>query len=312
MPCYHPIPAWKPQDLDAYGTKSGKPQLVFRPELGLASTKIEVPCGQCIGCRIERSRQWAVRCVHEASLHKKNCFLTLTYSERNIPSGGTLKPDDIQKFLKRLRFKYKDQTIRFFQCGEYGEELQRPHHHILLFGFDFPDKVPYGKNGKYTTYVSKICSELWPYGLHQIGSLTFETAAYTARYILKKITGDNATDHYADRKPEYVTMSRRPGIASDWFQQFAESDVYTYDKVVVRHNFTCRPPKYYDRLYDLQQPEKLSQLKAARSQRAKNNVNNTPDRLEVRKKIQEIKQKNYATRNLETTPCSTGGKARPA
>ena len=136
MPCYNPLKGYRSRTLNA----SGKRSIVFNLREGYVDQPIEVPCGQCIGCRLERSRQWAVRCVHEASLYKNNCFVTLTYSDDKLPSDGSLHFDHFQKFMKRLRRFYDDSRIRFFHCGEYGEQYSRPHYHCCLFNFDFVDK----------------------------------------------------------------------------------------------------------------------------------------------------------------------------
>ena len=134
MTCYHPLECWR---------VDGQSKLAFvKPREALIREKLEVPCGQCIGCRLERSRQWAVRCIHEAQLHKDNCFITLTYNDEHLPSPPSLSVRDFQLFMKRLRKRF-GKGIRFFHCGEYGEKYGRPHYHACLFGFDFPDRVQF-------------------------------------------------------------------------------------------------------------------------------------------------------------------------
>jgi hypothetical protein len=133
MPCYFPITAWRSKDGK---NEAGKWPVVFKPTAGYLDKELKLPCGRCIGCRLERSRQWAVRCVHEASLHEKNCFITLTYSPENLPKDGSLDVSHFQKFMKRFRKRFGP-GIRFFHCGEYGESLSRPHYHACIFGFDF-------------------------------------------------------------------------------------------------------------------------------------------------------------------------------
>ena len=136
MVCYHPITAWR--SLEGRGA-NGKWPLVFNKRDGYCDLEVQVPCGQCVGCRLERSRQWAIRCVHEASLHSRNCFITLTYDDAHLP-GISLVPRDYVLFMKRLR-KMFGAGIRFFHCGEYGSINFRPHHHAIIFNFDFEDKV---------------------------------------------------------------------------------------------------------------------------------------------------------------------------
>nr|QJB19726.1 MAG: replication initiator protein [Microvirus sp.] len=244
MVCYHPITAWR--SLDGRGA-NGKWPLVFNKRDGYCDLEVQVPCGQCIGCRLERSRQWAVRCVHEASLYPRNCFITLTYDDAHLP-GISLVPRDYVLFMKRLRKRFGS-GIRFFHCGEYGSLNLRPHHHAILFNFDFEDKELWSVRSGVRLYRSAALESLWPYGFSTIGDVTFESAAYVARYVLKKVTGPDAQAHYAGRVPEYVTMSRKPGIAYDWFRRYY-TDVYPHDYVVIRDGIKCRPPRYYDNLYD--------------------------------------------------------------
>ena len=120
-----------------------------------------MPCGQCIGCRLERSRQWAIRCVHEASLWPDNCFVTLTFDDDNIISSGSLVKADFQKFMKRLRKRF-GKGVRYFHCGEYGDLLGRPHHHACLFNFSFPDRYLWSSSGGVNLYRSPTLEELWP------------------------------------------------------------------------------------------------------------------------------------------------------
>lgn len=255
---------------------------------------MEVPCGQCIGCRLERSRQWAIRCVHEASLHDANCFITLTYNNANLPSDGSLDLDHFQRFMKRLRKKHGE--VRFFHCGEYGSSLGRPHYHACLFGFDFADK----KLWKVTEsgsrlYRSESLEQLWPYGYSSIGDVTFESAAYVARYIMKKVTGKKAEEHYNGLKPEYTTMSRRPGIASGWFEKFS-SDVYPRDEIIIRGK-KMKPPRFYDSQFEVLDPDAMSDIKVRRKKQAKKrSADNTYDRLEVRRKVKESQIKSLIRR----------------
>jgi hypothetical protein len=195
-----------------------------------------------MGCRLSRSRQWAIRCVHEAQAHAENCFITLTYSDDNIPDDRSLRVRDFQLFLKRLR-RNTANRIRFYHCGEYGELYGRPHYHALIFGHDFPDKLLWNTSNNLPLYRSATLEQLWTMGYSSIGEVTFQSAAYVARYLLKKITGDPAQEHYeyvnpetgevTQRKPEYTTMSRRPGIGRAWLDKYL-SDVYPDDFIVIK------------------------------------------------------------------------------
>lgn len=260
MPCYHPLTAWRAPPLQV--TRAG--DIVFNDPHDTRYKQIQLACGQCIGCRLERSRQWALRCVHEASLYEDNCFLTLTYDDDHLPPDLSLNTEDIQLFMKRLRRRIEPKKVRFFQCGEYGEQFGRPHHHVILFGYDFPDKelVSRNFNGN-NVYRSNLLCDLWDKGFSSIGAVSFESAAYVARYILKKVTGDSAEDHYSGRKPEFITMSRRPGIASDWFDKYY-TDVYPKDFVTIKDGVKCHPPKYYDKLFERNHYEDLKTIKQKR------------------------------------------------
>lgn len=275
MACYKPISAYRRED----------GEIVFA-ERGKIQQYLQIACGQCIGCRLERSRQWAMRCMHEAKMHRYNSFLTLTYNDNNIPAGGTLHYYDFQRFMRRLRkalgrkggklrnglaftaapgssYGAPPHTPRFYMCGEYGEQFHRPHFHVCLFGTDFNDKKYLAKTKTGSKlYRSETLERLWPLGFSSIGEITFESAAYVARYVMKKITGTRAKKHYEkietetgeiiQLKPEFNNMSRRPGIGKNWLERF-EADVYPHAKVIVR-GIKTNPPRYYDKIYKASHP----------------------------------------------------------
>lgn len=259
MPCYHPLIAYRSREK----TSTGKRSIVFKPELGFSDLPIELPCGQCYGCRLERSRQWAIRCMHEAKMHDQNSFITLTYREEQLPENATLVLEHLQKFIKRLRKSCSPDKLRFFACGEYGKH-GRPHYHALIFGHNFPDRYYFRTSKGSKLYRSNQLEKLWPLGFSTIGALTFESAAYTARYVMKKITGQDAAAHYGLRKPEFVCMSRRPGIGLSWLEKYG-ADCYPSDEVVIRGTMLCKPPKYYDDKYDV---DVIEQVKAERQKKA--------------------------------------------
>lgn len=273
---------------------------------------VEVPCGQCIGCRLEKSRQWAVRCAHEASLYEKNCFLTLTYNDRHLPKDGSLHVDHFQKFMKRLRKAFPDQKIRFFHCGEYGEKFARPHYHACIFNFDFADKKLWRKTKDGNSlWTSETLEEIWGMGFCSIGDVTFESAAYVARYVTKKVTGKKALNHYneinfdtgeilSERRPEYTTMSRRPGIGKPWLEKYS-SDVYP-DDFVLMDGKKIKPPKYYDSQFEIAYPSDFEKIKIERKKSGEKNAeNNTRDRLDVRETIHKLKAKTLR-RGYENEP----------
>lgn len=289
MACYHPIQGYQATHPNA----NGRRPLDFRERTAFPVT---VPCGQCIGCRLERARQWSVRLMHEAQLHELKIFITLTYSDDKLPAGNSLCLPHFQSFMKRLR-KAHGSKIRFFHCGEYGETTQRPHYHAILFGIDFADKTLHSKNGRgETLYKSEKLNALWGHGHCLIGAVSSESCNYVARYILKKVTGDNAKEHYENlnlstgeifrRAPEYVTMSRRPGIASAWFDAYA-GDVFPSDRVIVGGKETGTP-KFYTRVHLRENPSLEKHLKLTRKRRAKKRAfDNTPERLRVRETVKK-------------------------
>jgi hypothetical protein len=309
VPCYKPITGWYSKEVNP----SGKRSIVFSPDKALErDNEIEIPCGQCIGCRLERSRQWAIRCLHEAQLHEDNCFITLTFNEeelqkRKIPES--LDKTEFQRFMKRLRKKYPSKKIRYFHCGEYGEKYKRPHYHAILFGIDFQDKQLHNIINGNRLYVSKTLEELWPHGYSSIGEVTFESAAYVARYCLKKITGDNADYHYllvdeetgeykGHREPEYTTMSRRPGIASEWFEKY-QDDVYPSDFITVR-GVKMKAPKYYDKLMEKTRPYEMEDLKDMRKENAKKyGEENTRERLDTKDYLTHYRVSQRLPRKLD-------------
>lgn len=261
MPCYGPLSGWLSKDK----TAKGKRRVVFNRQEGLVDRPVQVPCGRCIGCRLEYSRQWAVRCMHEASLYEKNCFVTLTYDDKHLPKNSvglaTLRPDDFVLFMKRLR-KLKGPGVRFFQAGEYGD-LGRPHHHCLLFNCWFDDAVVWRESGERSLYRSKELERLWPYGYSSFGKVTFESSAYVARYTVKKVVGVGAEAHYCGRVVEFCTMSRRPGIGRGWLERYC-SDVYPKGELVMRGGVVSKPPRYYDDYFSTLSPDVVRRLKLLR------------------------------------------------
>lgn len=210
MACFKP--------LIAYRTKGG--DITFRQGQGVGLS-FSLPCGQCVGCRLERSRQWAMRCLHESQLHKANCFVTLTYSDEFLPLDGGLSKRHFQLFIKRLRRAYPNEVIRYFHCGEYGGKTFRPHYHAIIFGLDFDDKILFS-DGSNPVFTSDKLESIWGLGFCTLGAVTFESAAYVARYVMKKVTGHMAEKHYErvstetgeiyQLQPEYITMSLKPAI----------------------------------------------------------------------------------------------------
>ncbi len=307
MSCFDPLHAYISLTKK---TSRGKSVITFQHDEGTTSPyeKIRLPCGQCIGCKLDRSRQWAVRIHHEASLYDDNCFITLTFNTARLNDRHSLVRADFQLFMKRLRKEFKGlqyvppetkssntHPIRYFHCGEYGDKFARPHHHACLFNFDFRDKVPHSKRNGVTLYHSETLDRVWGHGICTTGEVTYDSAAYVARYITKKVNGLHSASHYyrVDEdtgeqyylEPEYVTMSRRPGIGKRWFAQFHDTDVYPKDYLTVNGK-RFKPPQFYDRLYDDVNPTHMQKLKHQRKVAGiANSPNNTIRRLKDRANV---------------------------
>lgn len=297
MPCYFPLQA-------VFSVRSdGKKNIRFSSvgaeafssgRVLVNDSSLSLPCGRCMGCRLERSRQWAVRCVHESKCFEDNCFVTLTYSPESLPKDGSLCRKHVQDFLKRLRAKFDDRKIRVFYCGEYGDDLGRPHYHLCLFNFDFKDRVRWKKVNDFWYYVSFSLSSLWPYGHSTVCDFSFDTAAYVARYCTKKINGPDADAHYRrwcdvtgdeiNLVPEFVGMSLKPGIGRSWYDKFSKTDLFPHDNVV-SNGVPCKVPRYYDVLRERDDPFGFARAKQARRDFAEeNSQNSSSKRLAVRLK----------------------------
>lgn len=247
-----------------------------------------------------------MRILHESSLYEDNLFLTLTYSDEHLPAHDSLDLRDWQLFMKRLKKRHGGRQIRFFHCGEYGETTHRPHYHAILFNIEFKDKRLLKYSNELPIYTSALLDGIWQKGDCYIGSVTFESAAYCARYVMKKLTGQRKSE-YGSREAEYCTQSRRPGIGKPWLEKW-KSDVYPNDYCVINGK-KVKVPKYYDNLiedpasyhyeYDENKnPIFVGSLKSTPSEQrrakrkrnaAKHSDDNTPDRLAVREEIQSAR-----------------------
>lgn len=291
MPCFNPLQGWRSK----IPNESGKRSIVFDRKSGYEDLPVTLPCGRCIGCRLEYSRKWAVRLMHESMCHDDNHYLTLTYDDEHLPPDFSLQLEDFQLFMKRLRKKHGTK-IRYFHCGEYGDENNRPHYHAIIFNFKIDDKVYHKKldNG-HKLYTSPSVSALWANGHVYIGAVSFDSCAYVARYVTKKITGDPAADHYQGRKPEYCTMSRNPGIGKLFYEKF-KTDIYPNDFVIM-NGHRVNVPKAYDEYLEREEPETYLKIKAFRKKNAnEDHPDKTIRRLRDREICQE-KRNQLLTRN---------------
>jgi hypothetical protein len=308
VPCYNPLIGYWAKDT----TPSGKRGVVFSK--GQARDKgeeLSIPCGKCIGCRLEYSRQWAIRCIHEASLYKDNMFLTLTYDEEHLPEDWSLKKEDFQKFMKRLRKSEPHKKIRFFHCGEYGDINKRPHYHAIIFNHDFDDKILIsesdGANQKSRLFNSEKLTKLWTHGITSIGDVTYDSAAYVARYIVKKVNGDGQKDHYTrviestgqvvEVVPEYITMSRGgvndeedKGLGYKAYLKYKHQ--WFYNGYLVVNGVKQAIPKYYENLYKEDHPEKFEDYKAKKIEHLRIRENESMFRNRTKETVKKAQTKN--------------------
>ena len=332
MPCYSPIKGYRAR----YRNKSGKRPIVFKVDEGYDDQPVTVACGRCMGCRLEYSRQWAIRCVHEAQMHDENCFITLTYAPEHLPPDHSIRKEEVQKFMKRLR-KAAKVRLRYFACGEYGTKNNRPHYHAIIFGYSFPDRKLWTiKNGN-RLYRSELLESVWTKGHSSIGECTFESAAYVARYVTKKYTKpepsersdarqerseekinmkytvvDDTTGEIFTLEPEFALMSRRPGIGRSWLEKYRNDT--NKDFITIR-GAKMSLPKYYDQIIEEMEerdelireevgtayPERQEPEMWLRKQRRISKVDkadNTIDRLRVKENV-KLAQFKMLHRGLE-------------
>jgi len=245
--------------------------------------------------------------MHEASLHEDNSFITLTYDRDHLPQGGTLIKKHYQDFMKRTRKRHTGRNIKYFHCGEYGDENRRPHYHAILFGLAFPDQVFYktSKDGS-LLYQSEELQKLWPFGFSTVGEVTFESAAYVARYAMKKLTfyGEDAYEHIdldtgevTRLQHEYTTRSLKPAIGKLWLKEFKD-EVYSSDSVTMRGR-EMKPPKYYDRCLEVQDIDAYTAIKEARKKQALLHGQDSTTRRLRDREIVKLAQISTLTRTLD-------------
>ena len=310
MPCVSPLKGFVNKENGGIVFKRSK----------IAGQEMEVACGQCIGCRLDRRREWSYRIIHESTEWPKNCFVTLTYRNKevcteqqlknalHVPEDGSLNKKHFQNFMKRLRHYFPTDKIRYYHCGEYGDQLDRPHYHACLFNVHFPDQQLFKESNGCSLFTSQILEDLWSYGFATVGALTSETAAYCAGYVTKKVTGKQAHEHYQKvntetgevywLEPEYSTMSLKPGIGANWFERFKDDCSPHDDLPVPGRGVFKKIPRYYTTLLQELDPVQYEQIKQLREVfREAHGEEYTPARLMDKYKIMKareaLKQRNY-------------------
>lgn len=274
--CLSPRRAYKSKH--GINPKTGKSIIAF----GISSycmenwEPIDIPCGKCIECRLAYAREWANRCMMEALYHTDNWFVTLTYDDEHVPKAEngalTLVKNELSAFIKRLR-KNTGQKIRYYGCGEYGEHTFRPHYHCIIFGLHLSDVTPWRRsNLGYPVYRSPTIERAWsldgvPFGNCELGSVTWDSCCYVARYVQKKIGIEPEAYEKLGIVPEYVRMSRRPGIGYQYYIDH-RSDIWSYEEINLAGEdggISFKPPRYFDRILDGEAPEALKVIKDFRA-----------------------------------------------
>lgn len=224
------------------------------------SEYIDIPCGRCMGCRLDYSKMWADRMMLELQYHDNAYFLTLTYNDDNLPEGEYIDDEgvinkshslikrDLQLFIKRLRKSQKNKLM-YYACGEYGDKSARPHYHAIIYSLDIPDLMFYKKGKKgYNYYTSEYLNSVWQLGYVIVGQVSYDTCAYTARYITKKQYGKGKEKYERlGIEPEFATMSLRPAIGLAYYQDNMER-IASLDSVSIptaEGGRQIRPSKYY-------------------------------------------------------------------
>lgn len=281
MPCYHPIHGWRGRN----GTFTTNPKNTWEDLRRSGKISMTIPCGKCDGCKADYFKQWAMRCYHESKVNERNCFITLTYNDDNLPVGYNLIKSDLQDYFKRLRshFDYYDTGIKFkyYACGEYGDLTLRPHYHILLFGY-CPDDcrlIGYNNETGGKNYESLFLNQFWNKGFTTVTpELNYEMCSYVARYVSKKLLKDKEYyESIKNRTEPFTISSRRPSIGFEYYTRFFK-EIQRDDEIVLNGN-VVKPPRYYDKLTERFDPETMKHIKIDRLKSIMNLSENELDEL---------------------------------
>lgn len=276
--------------------RAGGGRLVFNREDPAAVSPVLLPCGECDWCLLRKAREMALRCTHEAGLHgARNMFVTLTYSDANLPRGGTLVPEDAAAFLRRFRRAIEPHQVRYYLVGEYGERLGRPHYHALLFGHWCTDAYRWRKREENQYWRSPLLEDTWGLGAVEFSNVTSHSAAYCTRYAMKKIRGPGAEAHYRrvdfetgevlQLHPEFARASTRPAIGRRFVERYGE-DVFSGDFALDSARRKAPVPSYYYRVLAESDPERVQRARDAHAMQAfRVRADNTPERLVVKEEV---------------------------
>lgn len=285
MACYHP------------STVHVSP--IQAPERAGAVT---VPCGHCLGCRADQARGWAVRLMHEAQTREAAFFLTLTYEDEELPPNGSLRAEDLSAFFKRLRKRFPSRSLSYFGAGEYGPKTDRPHYHSVLCGPALLDRELVTVRNGAPVWVSQTIDDAWGLGIHELTAVTYPAAQYVAGYVRKKVRRKDDPEHYCrvdpgtgeiiEIPPEGARMSRRPALGRLWLERYWQ-DVYPRDFVVM-NGVPMKPPRYYDKLMEVINPQIMEEV---RHQRWLDAEEIGDDKLIMKEKIHRAKVALFSRRD---------------
>lgn len=246
MRCTKPIPVGFQSDGKTLSWSPTKYSKEYAP--------FQLPCGKCISCRLLQAREKAIRCIHEASLHEKNSFITLTYSDEHLESEKLIY-EHAQKFVRDLRFRYPENPIPIVTTGEYGGKNKRPHFHLLLFNFDPGDKK-YHKKNKFgdPLYTSSIIDDIWSRNDKNnspslLGPINLSTAGYVCRYQLKKLELGEGYDPIVRYSSKYAIG--KGWIEKNWQQTFGNG------YITIPGGQKIKIPRYYEKWLKQNKPDEF-------------------------------------------------------
>lgn len=275
--CVNPqkiIPVYRPDKGYTFafvGTREVSVEILVNPETGEVYEPFEVGCGKCTECINLHKVVWQHRLEDEKKCHKASCFITLTYAE----TDGNLHPQDLTKFIKRLRKAVEPLKIRYYACGEYGSRGKRPHYHLIIFGYDFPDKIEYRRDKKgFMMCRSPTLEKLWTFGISSVLPANMITFGYVTKDMQKLLPIDDS------RFPPFIRMSTHPGIGAEgWNRSLTDGKLWHVGQSIPL-------PRYYKKLAEREGLEGLRDVQKMQVLLA-DNIRKVKDPAKSLKKSQE-------------------------
>jgi len=247
--------------------------LRHRPTTHPVYKEVNLPCGVCFGCRMDNSRMWSLRMMHQAKFSSSSYFVTLTYSPEHMPLHGDLNYDHLQDFWKKARHSFQgSEQLRYFACGEYGDQSLRPHYHFAGFDWNIKDLRLFKNTDHGSYFLSDDLASCWGFGHVIVAPLEYQSAAYVARYVTKKMRGKNLrflADEYADpvtgEVPSYKVERafQSQGLGLKWYQA-NQQEVWDLDGCLYDNKYMVSPPRYYFKQLEKADPEKAAAIKHKR------------------------------------------------